>query len=222
MSGYYATNYAELVNRQLAFIKPNIVIVYDHVKTFPDQIKDLRQYNIDLGLTQGMSHTRWVKTIQHFQAEPKKQELLSNSFVINDGKNKVLFQNIWPVNTNIEVVDEQKLWADVVEYQIPENQKKWHLSISSNSKTSDSEIINVIQFSSADEEKQFDQNPIMMTKGNGLIKSNNIIGVAISSSSEKYIILFNQSPNSIIENVEYLLPSGYDDALVYGIGFDLK
>ncbi|WP_077338938.1 PKD domain-containing protein [Pseudocolwellia agarivorans] len=221
MSGYYATNYAELVNRQLAFIKPNIVIAYDHVKTFPDQIKDLIQYS-DQGLTQGMSHTRWVKTIQHFQAKPERQELSSNTFVINDGKNQVLFQNIWPINTNIEVVDEQKLWADIVEYQIPENQKKWHLSISNDSKTPDSEIINIIQFASVDEVKNFDQYPIVMTKENGLIKSNNIIGVAVSSSSEKFVILFNQSPNKTINNVEYILPSGYDDALVYGIGIELK
>jgi hypothetical protein len=221
MSGYYTTNYAELVNRQLAFIKPSIVITYDHVITFPDQIKDLIKYN-NLDLTQGMSYTRWVKTIQHFQAKPKRQELLNNTFVINDGKSKVLFQNIWPVNATIEVVDEQKLWADVAAYQVPENQKKWHLSISNNSKTSNSELINIMQFSSTDEDIQFDQEPIVMTKKNGYIKSDNIIGVAVSSQSEKFIILFNQSPNNIIENVEYTLPSDYDNALVYGIGVNLK
>lgn len=221
MSGYYATNYAELVNRQLAFIKPGIVITYDHVITIPNQIKDLIQYS-DLGLTQGMSHIRWVKTIQHFQAMPEKQEILNNTFVINDGKSQVLFQNIWPISTNIEVVDEQKLWADVADYQIQNNQKKWHLSISNDSKTSNSELINVMQFSSSNGEIQFNQNPIMMTKKNGLIKSNDVIGVAISSSSEKFIILFSQSPNKTIENVEYILPSGYDDALVYGIGINLK
>jgi hypothetical protein len=221
MSGYYATNYAELVNRQLAFIKPGLIITYDHVKTFPDQIKDLIQYN-DLGLTKGMSHTRWVKTIQHFQAEPKKEELLNNAFTINDGKNKVLFQNIWPLNANIEVVDEHKLWADVADYQIQDNQKKWHLSISSDSETSNSEIINIIQFASENEEIEFDQAPTMMTKENGLIKSNNIIGVAISSNSKKFIILFSQSPNSIIENIEYEIPAGYNNALVYGVGIDIK
>jgi hypothetical protein len=221
MSGYYATNYAELVNRQLAFIKPGIVITYDHVITIPDQIKDLIKYS-DLGLTAGMSHTRWVKTIQHFQAKPEKQALSNNSFLIKDGTSKVLFQNIWPLNTNIEVVDEQKLWADVAAYQIPDNQKKWHLSISNESKTPNNEIINILQFSAEDENIQFDQNPIMMTIENGLIKSNNVIGVAIASDSEKFIILFNQTPDKIIENVEYVQPSGYDNALVYGIGIDLK
>jgi len=221
MSGYYATNYAELVNRQLAFIKTGIVITYDHVITLPEQIKDLIQYN-DLGLTAGMSYTRWVKTIQHFQAKPEKQATLNDSFLINDGKNKVLFQNIWPLNTNIEVVDEQKLWADVAAYQIQDNQKKWHLSISNESKTANSEIINILQFAAEGDNIQFNQNPIMMTKENGLIKSNNVIGVAISSDSEKFIILFNQTPDKIIENVEYVHPSGYDNALVYGIGIDLK
>lgn len=62
----------------------------------------------------------------------------------------------------------------------------------------------------------------MMTIENGLIKSNNVIGVAISSDSEKFIILFNQTPDKIIDNVEYVHPSGYDDALVYGIGIELK
>ena len=221
MSGYYATNYTELVNRQLAFIKPGIVITYDHVVTKPDQIKDLIEYS-DLGLTKGMSYTRWVKSIQHFQAKPEKKALLNNTFVINDDKSKVLFQNIWPINTNIEVVDERKLWVDIADYQIPDNQKKWHLGITNSAETSNSELINVIQFSSIDEDIQFDQDPIMMTKENGLIKTNNVIGVAISSFKGKFIILFNQSPNNIIENVQYVLPNGYENALVYGIGIELK
>ncbi|MBB6541921.1 PKD domain-containing protein [Thalassotalea piscium] len=221
MSGYFATNYAELVNRQLAFIKPNIVITYDHVISLPDQIRDLIQYN-DLGLTQGMSHTRWVKTIQHFQSKPEKQENLGTTFLINDGKSKVLFQNIWPTNVNVEVVDEQELWAGVTAYQIPSNQKKWHLSISNKSKTSNSELINIMQFSSEDEDIQFDQEPIVMTKENGFIESNNVIGIAISSQSEKFIILFSQSPNIIIESVEYTLPSGYENALIYGVGVSIN
>jgi hypothetical protein len=221
MSGYYATNYADLVNRQLAFIKPGIVITYDHVITKPDQIKDLIKYS-DLGLTQGMRHTRWIKSIQHFQVKPERQVPLNNTFVINDDKNKVLFQNIWPINTSIEVVDEKKLWGDIADYQIPDNQKKWHLSIANSAKTPNSELINIIQFSSTNEDIEFDQNPIMMTKGNGLIQSGNVIGVAISSSTEKFIILFNQYPNNIIKNVQYILPNGYDNALVYGIGIELK
>ncbi|GHE89516.1 hypothetical protein GCM10011501_18850 [Thalassotalea profundi] len=221
MSGYYATDYAELVNRQLAFIKPNIVISYDHVITKPDQIKDLIKYS-DLGLTQGMSHTRWVKTIQHFQVKPEKDTLLNKSYLINDGKNKVLFQNIWPLDTNIEIIDERVLWDGIADYQVQDNQKKWHLAISDKSDTSNSEIINIIQFASKEEDIEFDQNPIMMTTENGLIKSNNVIGVAISSASQKFIILFKQSPDKNVENVEYTVPSGYDGALVYGIDIELK
>lgn len=221
MSGYYATNYAELVGRQLAFIKPNIVITYDHVITSPKEIKDLIKYT-DIGLTQGMSHTRWVKTIQHFQTKPEKHESLTNTFSINDGKSKVLFQNIWPKQTDIEIIDETKLWAGVSDYQISDNQKKWHISISNNSKTTNTEFINVMQFTSADEQIAFDEKPIMMTKENGLIVTNSVIGVAISSHSGKFIFLFSQSPNNIIENVEYKLPRGYDNALIYGVGVNIN
>jgi hypothetical protein len=221
MSGYFATNYAELVNRQLAFIKPNIVITYDHVITRPDKIKDLIQYN-DLGLTQGMNHTRWVKTIQHFQAKPEKQALSNKTFLIDDGKSKVLFQNIWPENVNIDVVDEKVLWADAADYQIQSNQKKWHLSISNANRTPNHELINIMKFNSNGLGIQFDEQPIVMTKDNGLIKSNNIIGVAISSASKKFIILFSQVPEMLIEDIEYELPVGYENALVYKIGNNLK
>lgn len=221
MSGYFATDYAELVNRQLAFIKPNIVIYYDHVVTHPHKIKDLIQYN-DLDLAQGMSHTRWVKTIQHFQAKPEKQALSNKTFLIDDGESKVLFQNIWPENVNIDVVDEKILWTDAADYQIQNNQKKWHLSISNASRTPNHELINIIKFNSNGLDIQFDEQPIVMTKENGFIKSNNIIGVAISSASEKFIILFSQAPEMSIEDIEYELPGGYENALIYKVGNNLK
>ena len=221
MSGYFATDYAELVNRQLAFIKPNIVINYDHVVTHPDKIKDLIQYN-DLGLTQGMSHTRWVKTIQHFQAKPEKQALSDKAFLIDDGKSQVLFQNIWPEHVNIAVVDEKALWADAADYQIPSNQKKWHLSVSNANRTPNHELINIMKFNTNEQSVQFDEPPIMMTKNNGLIKSNNIIGVAISSSSKKFVILFSQTSEMPTEKVEYELPDGYENALIYKVGNNLK
>lgn len=221
MSGYFSTDYAELVNRQLAFIKPNIVINYDHVVTRPDKIKDLIQYN-DLGLTQGMSHTRWVKTIQHFQAKPEKQALSDKAFLINDGKSQVLFQNIWPEQVNIAVVDEKALWADAADYQIPSNQKKWHLSISNANRTPNHELINIMKFNTNEQAVQFDEPPIIMTKNNGLIKSNNIIGVAVASSSKKFVILFSQTPEISTEKVEYELPNGYENALIYKVGNNLK
>ncbi len=220
MSGYFSTDYAELVNRQLAFIKPNIVINYDHVVTRPDKIKDLIQYN-DLGLTQGMSHTRWVKTIQHFQAKPEKQALSDKAFLINDGASQVLFQNIWPEQVNIAVVDEKTLWADAADYQIPNEQKKWHLSISNANRTPNHELINIMKFNTNEQDVQFDEPPVMMTKNNGLIKSDNIIGVAVSSASNKFVILFNQTPEIPIEKIEYELPDGFENALIYKFGNNL-
>lgn len=223
MAGYYATNYAQKVNRQIAFIKPNVVIIYDHTITNKNQIRDLTHYG-DLNLLEGMQHTRWVKLIQHVQAEPSIIEGEHNSYRVEAEDHRLTYQVISPANARVSVINEKELWQDSFEYNMPRNQRKWHFEVSTPVPAQENEFITSLSFS-ADAETTIDQlllDPIVMTKENSYIISGNITGVAITTQKYKYIVLFNKTPEQTVNDVKISKPPGFEEALVYSVGFELN
>jgi hypothetical protein len=221
MSGYFATDYATQVNRQLAFIKPNVVIVYDHVITDENQILDLTNYS-NLGLSVGMQHKRWVKIIQHTQAKPMAIQGLLNSYQVENENRRLVYQVISPSNATVKIVDEKELWKDSLEYQVPENQRKWHFEVSITPAQQENEFITALSFGNSDERTVTDLllDSIIMTKENSYIEEGNISGIALKILQKKYIILFNKNPDETINQVQIKKPKGYDNAIIYTIGFE--
>lgn len=221
MSGYFSTTYAKQVNRQLAFIKPNIVIVYDHVITDQTQIRDLIQYS-NLNLSQGMNHKRWVKVIQHTQAEPRKINTHPQSYQIEKDKRRLIYQVIFPKDASIKIINEKEAWKDSLEYQVPQNQRKWHFEVSASAAQQENEFITALSFGNSDEKSVVDLllNSIVMTKENSYIKEGNITGVAFETRQKKYIVLFNKNPDETINQVKIKKPDGYDAAVIYTVGLE--
>ena len=125
MSGYFAENYADRVNRKLLYLKSNKVIVYD---------------SVDINSSYS---PRWKKYIQRFQAQPA---LVNDTYVsTNEGKS-LYFRPILPANRNTTIVDESVLYAGKNESNAPANQRRWHLSISPSVNTSQTEFLNLIFF----------------------------------------------------------------------------
>jgi hypothetical protein len=222
MIGYFATNYAKQVNRQIAFIKPSTVIVYDHILTDKSKIKDLIQYG-SLGLTAGEEHTRWVKVIQHMQAKPT--QLVNGELkayqVVNEG-NKLAYQVHWPLDAKINIIDKAALWKDVSEYEMPENQKKWHFEVTNQSTIENNEFITTLNFGKNIDGVNYAIDSIIMSKENGLILQGNVKGIALQVNDKAFIILFNQTPQLPISKVDYIKPQGFESAKVYGVGFNLS
>lgn len=220
MSGYFSTKYVSLVNRQLAFLKPNTVIVYDHVITDNTQNKDLIHYN---KLQPNLLLNRWVKIIQHVQAKPTQINGFKNSYQIHNTNNSLVYQVISPQDPIINIVDEKQLWDGSLQYEVPDNQRKWHFEISFSDQKEESELITTLNFA-ANNKYTTDElilTPIHMTIENGYILSGNIKGLAIKRHTDNYIILFNKEPKAAITNAKIKRPKGFEDALVYGIGFDI-
>lgn len=127
MSGYYETTYAHSVARQLMMVKPNLIIVHDHVETYPDEIRDLRQYKPELGLNSGDSYIRTVAQLQHVQAEPELLDADSQTYrIFSGGESELIWQMAWPKNAVIDVIDQKDFFAGASAHSIPQNQKKWH------------------------------------------------------------------------------------------------
>jgi hypothetical protein len=223
MSGYFATDYATQVNRQLAFIKPNVVIVYDHVITDENEVRDLTYYS-DLNLTEDMKHTRWVKLIQHAQAEPMTIEGTLNSYQVENENRRLVYQVISPSNATINIVDEKELWKESLEYEVPENQRKWHFEVSTLTAKPENEFITTLSFGESDmvSVQQLLLEPQTMTKENSYIISGNITGLALQTQQGKFIILFKRDPSAIIDNARIKKPDGFENAFIYSIGFDIK
>ena len=221
MIGYFATNYAKQVNRQIAFIKPSTVVVYDHIVTDKSATKDLVQYS-PLGISPEIEHTRWVKVIQHVQAQPAPLIDYFNSYQVISEGNKLVYQVHWPVGAKINIIDEAPLWQDTLEYEMPENQKKWHFEVTNNNLTENNEFITTLNFGKNIEGVNYAVAPIVMTKENGLILQGNIKGVALYINNKTYIILFNQTPHLPITAVDYIKPQGFETAKIYGVGFELN
>jgi|GEM_PF-1784311 len=222
MTGYYSTNYAKLVNRQLAFLKPSTVIIYDHVLTDPTQIKDLITYN-NLNLSAGMTHNRWVKIIQHVQTKPRIMPNHHNVFQVTDSNTSLVYQVIEPKDATVDIIEEKLLWNEAPEYSIPKNQKKWHFNVSNPKPKKNNEFITSLNFSLASNNsiEELILAPLHMTKENGYIISGNAIGLAFEAYQKKYIILFNKSPNAEHHTVQIKKPSGYSNALIHGINLNV-
>lgn len=221
MVGYFATNYAKQVNRQVAFIKPSTVVIYDHIVTDKTETRDLVQYS-SLGLAPNEEHTRWVKIIQHIQAQPTPLIDYSNSYQVISEGNKLAYQVHWPIDAKINIIDETTLWQDALEYEMPANQKKWHFEVTNNNSTENNEFITTLNFGRDIDGINYAVTPIIMSKENGLILQGNIKGVALRVNSMAYIILFNQTPQLPIPAVDYIKPQGFETAKVYSVGFELN
>ncbi|XPF93394.1 hypothetical protein ACM9HF_15365 [Colwellia sp. RE-S-Sl-9] len=222
MIGYWGTDYTSLVNRQLAFIKPSTVIVYDHVITDNTQVRDLQHYN-NVILTEDSTYSRWVKVIQHVQEEPQVIDSALNSYHIESQDTSLVYQVISPENPTINIINEKNLWDSSNQYQAPDNQRKWHFELSNKVPKSETEFITTLNFASIDTSKVEDLilTPIKMTTENSYILEGNITGLAIEASQTKYIILFNKDPNTPIVNARIKRPKGFESSLVYCLGFTL-
>ncbi|WP_286234343.1 hypothetical protein [Thalassotalea sediminis] len=217
MSGYYATNYAKSVHRQVAFIKPSTVIVYDQVLTDKTAFKDLIAYKELEPVAD--TYLRWVKVIQHVQNEPVKITNRSNSYnVVNEG-NKLTYQVLWPHDANVSVINEAELWKDAVEYEMPENQRKWHFEVKNNVPKENNEFVTSLNFGLNNDTDNYALDATILTQENGLIIEGEVIGVAFYVRSKPHIILFNKRPEYSSFPVKFNAPDGFDDAWVTRVGF---
>jgi hypothetical protein len=221
MIGYFATDYAKKVNRQLAFIKPSTIIVYDHIVTDKSKIRDLKQYS-PLDLTTAQEHTRWVKIIQHVQSLPTVMENHQNSYQVNSESTQLAYQVHWPLDAKINIVDEAVLWANSSDYAVPENQKKWHFEVTQPLANENNEFITSLNFGDNAEGAEYALTPIIMSKENGLIVKGDFLGIALQVNNDRFIILFNQAPELPITPLEYIKPQGFGSAKVYGVGFEVN
>jgi hypothetical protein len=221
MIGYFATNYAKQVNRQIVFIKPSTLVVYDHVVTDKSETKDLIRYKLP-NLTPGIDHTRWVKIIQHVQAYPIPLSDYPQSYQIVSEGNKLVYQVHWPLDAKINIIDEAALWKDVAEYEVPENQKKWHFEVTNEKPIENNEFITTLNFGQNIDGVNYAIAPIIMSKENGLILQGNVKGIALQVNGKAIIILFNQTPQLSITKGDYIKPQGFESAKVYGVSLNLN
>jgi hypothetical protein len=221
MIGYFATNYVKQVNRQMVFIKPSTLVVYDHVVTDKSKTKDLIRYKLP-NLTAGIDHTRWVKIIQHVQAYPTPLSDYPQSYQIVSEGNKLVYQVHWPLDAKINIIDEAALWKDISEYEMPENQKKWHFEVTNENAIENNEFITTLNFGQNIDSIDYVITPTIMSKENGFILQGNVKGIALQVNDNYFIILFNQTPQLPITTVDYIKPQGFKSAKVYGVGFNLS
>ncbi|MDT0603801.1 hypothetical protein [Thalassotalea castellviae] len=218
MSGYFATDYAKRVNRQIAFIKPSTVIVYDHVVTDKTKVRDLVQYKPS-NTYNDIGYTRWVKLIQHVQAEPKVINGKKNSFNVIMGDNQLVYQVHWPIQATIDVINESEKWREIIEYQMPENQRKWHFEVSKSVATERNEFITSLNFGSTEDVEHYLLDAFVLTKENGFIIEGDVRGVAVYVNSNPHIVLFNKYPELSSSPVKFKVPDGFDEAIVSYVGF---
>lgn len=148
MLGYWQASYAKKIARQLVFLKPNIVLVYDSIETEPSVIRDLMQYHQELGLQAGDKYVRSVKQNQRFLAQPIFDGDRVSS--INDGK-EFIYQPILPKDYTLSIVDETQYYQDVLTYQAPLNQRKWHTQLEANTPQVNNELLSVLSFADVGE-----------------------------------------------------------------------
>lgn len=211
MTGYFGANYAKDVTRQLALLKPGFMVVYDHVITDSDAVKDLVQYKPELGLVEGDQHVRWVKQVQHFQTQPEfNGEYYS---AVSEGK-IFMHKTLLPHGYQTEVIDESVLWADQMEYMAPVNQRRWHTLTKAPSPVVENEFLNLMAF--GDEETTVMPQAVELNKANGAVIKGNVIGIAMTHSDEANVVLFSRDDSSALnEQISLLLPHDYANARIY-------
>lgn len=210
MSGYYATNYAKAVTRQLALIGNQTLAVFDTVQTFPSQIKDLIKYKPELNLKSGDNYTRQVTVNQLFQGEPEATTNTNQTFRIETDEMIGYFQIAWPEQASIQKVDGRQYWAGATGHAVPENQRKWHLKISPMQPQPHTEILTLFKFEAASGKapniygsdgrdnlrlnRQFaPEATFILNTENNLLNSSHWFGVGFAN--QQVLVLFSRFPD---------------------------
>lgn len=217
MIGFYGTTYAHSVARQIAFIKPNLLMVHDHVETYPDEIKDLIQYKPELNLVNGDSHIREVSQIQHVQAEPVLLDEASNTYrITNPGETEVIWQMAWPENPSITIVDEKVLWAGLPEYSVPQNQRKWHLRSTLNEAQVVTDYVSFILVDLAEAVDPLEGSTPIVDFGPsaGYVSANSVLQISASGGQDGHVPF---SLNHVLSPTNMSSPSGLSSTFYGGI-----
>lgn len=182
MSGYYAENYADQVNRKLFFLKPNKVIVHDSI-VINDAVTP-----------------RWKKYIQHFQTQP----VLSNGTYSSTSEGKTFYlKPLLPTNRNTTVVDQSVLWSGHSESTSPVNQRRWHISISPSVDSSAVDFLNFMYFG--------DEAAALAPVSSAVTETNdNFTGTYIEENSTETVVMFNKRSISV-SGLSYNINSSYNN-----------
>ncbi len=241
MSGYFGTDYAEQVTRQLVMLGKETLIIFDRVVTDPNQTKDLRQYKPNLKLADRSKHRRWVKHIQHIQSKPKFVSKERNQFLyeLDNQVNVAQFTVLQPANAVARLVDEQQLWVDAPEYEAPDSQRKWHIETTAQSVSDTNEFVTILNVGtcsqktasvtppntcSADSTIQYERTVRALdAKSAQSLTEQNIVGVIAESKRQRHVILFNKKPlTKLNSNISFPLKSSYLNTTIYLVGVSEK
>ncbi len=183
--------YTNHVTRKLFFIKPDVVIVYDH---------------IDLNKEYGL---RQIKYIQHFQSKPS----LSNGIYSAESEGKTFqFKTLFPSDVATTIIDEKKgnFWGGGLNSsgskEIPANQLKWHLSVSPFNEELKTELINILSF--GDQATHDMPDATVINKESGNMPSANMVGTHVDGAGKDHIVLFNNNlSDAVPAAIEYSIKS---------------
>lgn len=210
MSGFYQTQYAESVNRQLALVGQQTLVVFDTVRTRPEQINDLIRYQPQLGLQIGDEYIRKVSVNQFFQSEPQPDNQAPFTYYVKTEEMHAYYQIAWPDNVSVRKINGQELWANQTEYAVPTNQRKWHLQISSQQPQKHSEFLTFLDFEAAKgkppliysaispnenlllNENFAPQQKWLLNQENGMLNSALWFGVGFEK--DQIVVLFSRNP----------------------------
>jgi hypothetical protein len=222
MKGYFASEYAKQVLRQLVMFDEGIVLVHDRVVTDSSVTADLVQYHPELLLNEGERHDRWVNVIQHTQSKPELISGESNLFQYEAEQATAQYRVLWPETAVTEVIDEKELWKDIETYEVPENQKKWHIQVEDPAAKEQHEFIALL--SAKDSEQSVGNNAqvtasvLDMSLHN--LDTTDFIGVIVKVNDSHRIVLFNRNPdlNEQAELPVFQTPTNIDVEVVYVLG----
>ncbi len=229
MSGYYAAKYTEQVSRQLVFIKPNIIAIYDRVITDPNVYNDLEKYIDKFIAPRNGRYNRSVQLVQHFLKKPKVSIENPLYFSFSNKKSDVDYRILYPKYPNIKWVDEKLFWSDVPKYQINENQKNWHIKVESGNETNDSEFVTFFRL-----QKKHDcltsveinfvceldaSSARLKTKtiAKESIIEGDIIGLNIHDDAQNHTLIWNRTPSTPLERIQVQLQPTSTELLITGL-----
>ncbi|MBT0585669.1 hypothetical protein [Alteromonas oceanisediminis] len=223
MSGYFSTDYAEQVSRQVAFFKPGIVAVYDRVTTNPKRNRDLQRYKKNFSTDADGNYFRRVTLNQHLMGTPQRDYDAANALSYSSKDIDVHYAVAWPENAEVQLVDGKEKWADYPEYHSPKSQRNWMAQTRVKEQTADTEFVSFFAASSAPEIKQSEKctklgigciiqwNMLpakapeyeMLTEEKGNIVAGNAIGIAFDARDGDYVTIWNRNPNEPLEVVAF-------------------
>lgn len=188
-SGFYGTEYANLVARQIALIKPNLLVVYDHTITDPNATTDVDFY---LG-NDGSPYTREVELVQHFHVSPT---LTGGYYHAADDGQEIAFKPLLPASPDVTTVDESVAWASTPTNVITAFQRRYHLRVKAATAAAENEFLTVMALG----DTGLVTKPVSETT---FAVGSDALGVLLDYNGEWHCLVFPKDPNTALTSVAF-------------------